>query len=823
MAIRLQTDPTGLIARQNFTANLFFLSDSVRKLSSGLRVNRTLDDPLAVTIASQFDSQARGLGQAARNANDGIAAMQVADNSLAVGIDLLNQVLAKVQAATGDDLATDDRAALQTDITKLLAELDQLVDSTTYHDVPLLTGTYSNKSFQVGPLSGEAVTASLASARPNRLGQVQTGEVTITAPRGGRVNLRLDNQANDETILISSVTLAFANDPDQGMGALAGAINAHAETTGISAWSVVASQSGAALTAGITPASFSINGVEIGAVVVQAGDSDGRLRNAINATTASHGVEAQVGEGGTLVLSAADGRGIAVTGSAGSLGFSDSEMTTFGYTRLLQEGPYHLTLADSSSGLAVAFSPTMRSAGPLVTTIDSTLTPDSLLGGSSTLAAGWTAGLDLSGADLSGDIVTTQASTLALGSVLAAGSVLASSSTLGGAVTLGSDLATGAETVLRTTTVLASGSVLKQGSYLTNAIVSTGGPLAAGQILASDATLAADLTLSRDMLLVSGSVLESGSALAAASRVGGTVTLGASLTVGEEMTLATGSTIKASVGGAYLTAGSTIGGPAQLAGADLTVTETMLVKAGSTLSATSEPAMGSTLGGAAVLAGDHAVSYDLFLAGGSIIASGSLVKAGTTLTNGLTTTSGLISVGTTTQDYTTSGANPLTLAMTLRQGSLLVSGSTLAAQSRSETALLLSQESSRRLIDLSVLSKDAALTAVKLTEAAIADLERIRQEAAGISDQLTGLAGVRGEGRGVMENARSQLLAVDFGAEAENYTKMEMLIRTSSFALTQANAKPANVFMILQGGGEDKANQFFIEALNRMLTGAVVG
>jgi flagellin len=824
MTIRLQTNPTGQIARQNFSANVFFLSDSVQKLSSGLRVNKTAEDPVAVSLASQLDSRSRGLGQAARNANDGVAAMQVVDSSLTLGMEILATVLTKVQTATRDDLTTRDRSVLQSDIGKLLTELEQLVDGTTYHDLPLLNGSYTNKAFQVGALPGEIVSATLPGVSRYRIGQVATGELTITAPRGGQVNLRLENQANDQALAIGAVTLAQANDPGQGMAALAQAINAHAESTGISARAVVASQSTAALTVGTTPDSFAVNGVRIGAVAVQNGDSDVRLRNAINAKSASHGVVAEVTSTGNLQLTARDGRPIAVSGSAGAVGFSDAEMTTFGYTRILQSGPYHLNLTDSAVGLAVAFSPTLHLAAPMVTTIDSTLTRDSILGSSSTLAAGWSAGLELTGADLQGDIATTQSSTLNPGSVLAMGSVLAPSSTLGGGVTLDALLTTTQETVLRSGSLLLTGSVISQGSYLTNAVVSTGGPVAAGQILAADATLANDLTLTRDMLLFGGSSLAAGSALAQASRIGGEVTLAAPLTVSEEMTMASGSLLRVLDGETKLTAGSLIGGQAHLAAGDLQVTEAMVLKAGSSLSASSELALGSTIGGAALLAGDHGVSFDLYLAGGSIIAAGSTIKSGTTLTNGVTTTSGAIVAGTTIQhDLATTGGNTLTLAMTLRQGSVLAHGSTLAAQSQNESAVTLSGERGLGLHEISVQTKDDAAIAVAVTEAAMAEVERIRRQAVGIGEQLTGLAAVQATGSDIMDTARAKMVAVDFMAEAENYTRMEMLIRTSSFALTQANAVPINVFGIMQGGNADKANQFFINSLNRMLTaGAVI-
>ena len=824
MTISLQTNPNGLIARQNFSGNVSFLSDSVRKLSSGLRINKAADDPNSISLARQFDSQALSLGQAAKNANDGISAMQVVDNSLSEAMSILDLLQSNALTATQDDQDTSRRRSLQSDSEKLLTELDQLLDATSYHDIPLLRGTYSNKAFQIGAVSGQSVSASLPAARLNQIGAVQTGEMRISSSVGGQVHLQLINQANFETISINSVTLSLSNDPNQGMGALASAINRHTENTGIAARAVVESQSGTAISAGTTPSTFALNGVPIGTVTVRSQDSDGRLVTAINGKTASHGVSASVTADGALLLSASDGRAIGVSGSLGTLGFSDAEMSTFGFTRILQDGQYNLNLTDSAEGLAVAFSPTMHLAAPVTTTVDSTLTKNSVLGSSTRLTAGWTAGADISGADLSASIITSETSTLGAGSILASGSILATASILGGTVTLTEASSTTASTLLRTGSIVASGSVINQGSYLTNAVNTTAGNLTAGQVLSSDVTLSGGLTLDRDMLLVAGSLLAAGSSLAASSQIGGDILLNGALTMSTEMTLALGSRIQDSDGVTLLTAGSSIGGEAQFAEATMTVQDAMLVKANSTLSANSQLGLGSTLGGAVVLAGNHTSILDLSLAAGSTLATGSLIKLGTTLSTGLMTTSGPLSAGTVTNgDVLTIGTNTLTLAMTLKQGSILANGSTLAANSSNETAVSLSQESALRLNDIRVLTKDEATIAVKVIEAARVNLETIRQQAAALSDQFAGFATVQGRAKQMMEGAKSKLLAVDFGEEAVNFTRMEMLIRTSSFALTQANAVPGSVFMIMQGGGANKANQFFITAMNRLITeGGVV-
>ena len=65
------------------------LSSSLEKLSSGLRINRAADDASGMAIADSLKSQALGIGQAIRNANDGISIVQTADGALEESIKIV--------------------------------------------------------------------------------------------------------------------------------------------------------------------------------------------------------------------------------------------------------------------------------------------------------------------------------------------------------------------------------------------------------------------------------------------------------------------------------------------------------------------------------------------------------------------------------------------------------------------------------------------------------------------------------------------------------------------------------------------------------------
>lgn len=811
MTIRAYTNNPSLISQNYFSRNLASLSDSIEKLSSGLRINKTADDPATAIISDQLNAQALGLGQAVKNANDAMSITQIVDGSLDESIDIVNSIKSKATQAASDSATTDDRDTLQADINKLLEELNLVVETSTYNGQSLLNGNFTSKEFQVGTESGQVITANLGSAQGNRVGYLGTGQLSLTT-EGGDVSLSIINPILDQTLSITGLTMAYDNSADHGLGAVADAINKYTDQTDISAQAVVESTSSGSVQAGVTSAAFAINGVNIGAVTVQADDSDGSLITAINAKTASHGITASITSGGQLQLTSNDNRAILVSGLDAVL--PSENLSTFGYVQIYQQGAQQLNLTDLSQGMAVSFSSNLKMAGDVTTTIDSNLAYGSVLGGGSTLQAGWQAGMTITGADLSGSIVTSTDSTLLAGSVLASGSTIAAGSVLGGTAYNEATINSTYDNLLQAGSTLTSGSVIHSGTYLTNDISTAGGSITAGTILSANETLNADVTLSSDMLILSGSTVASGSTLAAGSYLGGDFNLSGTMATTADTTLKSGSTIIDQDGVTQISAGSTVGGDATFTAGDLTVTQnTMFIPSGSLLSSSTELATGSTIGGTTILNGNHTATADIYLASGSILASTSLVKSGTVLTNNLVTTSGLVLSGETTeQDYQTSGSNNIDNAMTLKLGSVISSGSTLAANSQSEAGFQLNSESTLRLKDISVLNQEDASTAMAIADAALADLNRLKKEAGALQDQFLSASSVLGATKVNILNARSKMLDVDFVEEAANFSRMKILVQANAFALTQANTTPAIVLPILQGYVTGNANQFYISA-----------
>src|SRR5476649_1956667 len=82
MSLRISTNVAALNAQRNLGRTHEGLDRSLARLSSGLRINQASDDAAGLAISENLKGQIRGLGQASRNANDGISLVQVAEGGL---------------------------------------------------------------------------------------------------------------------------------------------------------------------------------------------------------------------------------------------------------------------------------------------------------------------------------------------------------------------------------------------------------------------------------------------------------------------------------------------------------------------------------------------------------------------------------------------------------------------------------------------------------------------------------------------------------------------------------------------------------------------
>jgi flagellin-like hook-associated protein FlgL len=149
MALSIVSNIPALKAQNSLAVSTDRLNRSLARLSSGLRINEAQDDPAGLAVADQLRADVRLTGQAIRNANDGVSAINIADKALEqIGLSLARLAELAEQSATGT-IADSQRTALQSEFASLVSEIDRIAAVTSFNGAQLLSSA-ANINFQVG-------------------------------------------------------------------------------------------------------------------------------------------------------------------------------------------------------------------------------------------------------------------------------------------------------------------------------------------------------------------------------------------------------------------------------------------------------------------------------------------------------------------------------------------------------------------------------------------------------------------------------------------------------------------------------------------------
>ncbi|MCL2020107.1 MAG: hypothetical protein FWG70_10190 [Oscillospiraceae bacterium] len=153
----IQNNLNAINANNRLVKNTKGVKKSTEKLSSGFRINRSSDDAAGLVVSEKMRSQIRGLGQAIRNANDGITLIQTAEGAL----DEIHAMLGRlkeisVQAANAT-YTDEERRYLQMEVDNIKTEIDRIAEATEFNGIKLLDGSagFGNSANLSGSLYGE--------------------------------------------------------------------------------------------------------------------------------------------------------------------------------------------------------------------------------------------------------------------------------------------------------------------------------------------------------------------------------------------------------------------------------------------------------------------------------------------------------------------------------------------------------------------------------------------------------------------------------------------------------------------------------------------
>lgn len=184
MSLRINSNTAAFNAYRNLTINDGALSKSLEKLSSGFRVNRAADDAAGLIKSESLRADIRGLGQAVKNAQDGISFVQTAEGAL-VEVHAILQRMNEL-AVSAANTATSDGAAEQAEVTQLLTQLGEIGSQTRFAGIDVFSATA--QTFHIGSDAGETIDVTV--------GVLTTGSVGATAVDISGIDLTAAGGAN---------------------------------------------------------------------------------------------------------------------------------------------------------------------------------------------------------------------------------------------------------------------------------------------------------------------------------------------------------------------------------------------------------------------------------------------------------------------------------------------------------------------------------------------------------------------------------------------------------------------------------------------------
>ncbi|WP_347169342.1 flagellin [Pseudomonas salmasensis] len=278
MALSVNTNITSLGVQKNLNKASDALSQSMNRLSSGLKINSAKDDAAGMQIANRLNNQVKGLNVAIANANNGVSIAQTAEGAMQESTNTLQRLRELALQAANGDKSDADRVSLQQEFTAKVGELNRIASTTTFGGRNLLDGSFNNVAFQIGANANETISFGMTDISSTALkgnykeaavnGTAMTGlaatatgsvvgdKATVT---GGAAALAL---AAGDAITINGTSITLATGVVAAGTAAANAsvtaINAQTAATGVTASAdatgVVTLSSSSSITIGATPA-----------------------------------------------------------------------------------------------------------------------------------------------------------------------------------------------------------------------------------------------------------------------------------------------------------------------------------------------------------------------------------------------------------------------------------------------------------------------------------------------------------------------------------------------------------------------------------------
>jgi flagellin len=195
MALSVLTNIPSIAAQNALAATNAGLQRTLFRISSGSRINSGADDAAGLAIADGLKASITALTQSARNANDGVGSLQVADGALAQVTNLLNRAITLATESATGTVSDTQRTALDAEFTAIKAEIDRIGSNTTFNGASVFSATTTSiflgdasSSSEITVTTGTLASSGVGAGTPVDLSDDVLSDATSAATALGEIN-----------------------------------------------------------------------------------------------------------------------------------------------------------------------------------------------------------------------------------------------------------------------------------------------------------------------------------------------------------------------------------------------------------------------------------------------------------------------------------------------------------------------------------------------------------------------------------------------------------------------------------------------------------
>ena len=124
--MRINTNVAAIVANNSLQKAEDRLNQSIKRLSSGYKINSSSDDPAGCAISEKLRLQLKGLSQADNNASDGVSVLNTAEGALSEIQSMISRMKELTVQAANDTNSAEERKAVQDEINNINTEIDRI-------------------------------------------------------------------------------------------------------------------------------------------------------------------------------------------------------------------------------------------------------------------------------------------------------------------------------------------------------------------------------------------------------------------------------------------------------------------------------------------------------------------------------------------------------------------------------------------------------------------------------------------------------------------------------------------------------------------------